>query len=265
MSEGPSHCLNCDAPLHGPYCAACGQREQHRVVPLGHLLQELAHELLHVDHHVLGTFKALLLRPGQLTVEYLEGRRARQIAPLRLYLITSFFLFLLLGTLAPRVIQPGAKGKVHVVAPKGTPATSAAAADPGASPSFRAFLGQIVALLPKVMFILLPVFALLLKGLYLRRGILYAAHVIFALHTHTAAFLMFLVTLALGQIPGLAGWVTLALFLGLPAYLLLALRRTYGQSWPRTVVKGVLLAGVYGPLLLAGAIGVIVWAVYQAG
>jgi hypothetical protein len=280
MNDSPSHCLNCEAPLLGPYCAACGQREQHRVVPLRHLLQELIHEWAHVDEHVLGTFRALLARPGQLTLEYLEGRRVRHIAPLRLYLITSFFLFLLLGTLAPRMVHVnGATKGTVVTAGKGARVAQEPSAPAPQSPFERRmeqggkrvmenpvqFLGQVVALLPKVMFILLPVFALLMKLLYVRRGNLYVAHLIFALHTHTAAFLMFLAAIGLGMVPGLAGWATLALFLGLPTYLLLALRRTYGQSWPKTLLKGALLLGAYAPLVLACAIGAILWAVYQAG
>lgn len=127
-----------------------------------------------------------------------------------------------------------------------------------------AFIAQVISVLPKVMFILLPLFALLMKVLYLRRHILYAAHVIFALHVHTALYLMFLAAIGLGFIPGLAGWVVLAFVFGPPIYLAFALRRTYGQSWFKTLVKELLLGSLYVPLVLTGAIGAILWTLYQA-
>jgi hypothetical protein len=290
MTESPAQCLNCDAPLSGPFCSQCGQRDQHRIVPLRHLLRDLFHEVVSVDHHVMKTFWALLTKPGLLTVDYLEGRRVRHLPPLRLYLLTSFLMFLTLGTLTPRWVKlNGSSSQPAVtITSKGAKAGPTAVKAPGARPAESdtstestfdqkmakggkkaaenpaAFVAQVIAVLPKAMFILLPVFAALLKMLYLRRRILYAAHIIFALHTHTAAYLMFLATIGLGFIPGMKGWMVLALCLGLPVYLALALHRAYGQSWLKTLVKGAILSALYLPLILFGAVGAIVWAVYQS-
>lgn len=281
MPDPSLQCLNCDAPLAGPYCAQCGQRDQHRIVPMRHLLRDLFHELVAVDHNVLRTFWILLSRPGLLTVDYLEGRRVRHLPPLRLYLLTSFLMFLSLGILTPRWVKSSGGSKTSVVTvdePK-RPAPAAPPAKVGggeferkmelggrkASENPAAFMAQVVALFPKVMFILLPVFALLMKLLYVRRKLLYAAHAIFALHFHTAAYLMFMVTIALGFIPGARGWMTGALMLGLPVYLGFSLHRAYGQSWPKTLVKGLLLGAAYVPLVLTGAVAAVVWAVYRAG
>ncbi len=276
MTEPTLQCLNCDAPLAGPFCSQCGQRDQHRIVPLRSLLRDLFHEVVSVDHHVMKTFWTLLSKPGALTVDYLEGRRVRHLPPLRLYVLTSFLMFLTLGALAPRwvklsnrsnqpVVQASASSKVassdssHTFERKMEIGAKKASEDPAT------FAAQVIAALPKVMFILLPIFAVLLKVLYIRRKVLYAAHVIFALHVHTATYLMFLAAIGLGFIPGLRGWMVLGLFLGLPTYLAIALRRTYGQSWVKTLVKGTMLSAIYAPLLLTGAIGALLWALYQAG
>ena len=103
--------------------------------------------------------------------------------------------------------------------------------------------------LPKMMFVLLPLFALLLKMTYLRRKRLYIEHLIFALHSH--AFLFILLTLAVltpavGVAPGLA-WEICAVLV--PMYLLVALRRVYQQGWPKTAVKFLWLAFNYVILL----------------
>jgi hypothetical protein len=93
---------------------------------------------------------------------------------------------------------------------------------------------------PTAMFFLLPVFALLLKLLYMRSGRLYVEHFIFALHYH--AFLFAMATLLLG-IPD--GIIETLVVLWLLVYLFLAMRRVYGQSKRRTFLKYSLLGLVY--------------------
>jgi hypothetical protein len=85
---------------------------------------------------------------------------------------------------------------------------------------------------PHTVFLLLPVFALLLKLLYIRRDRFYAEHVVFALHVHAFFFLMFLIILLLP-------WrrVDMVLVLWMVAYVWLAMRRVYRQGWFRTTVK----------------------------
>lgn len=98
---------------------------------------------------------------------------------------------------------------------------------------------------PKAMFFLLPVFALLLKLLYVRSGRLYVEHFIFALHYH--AFLFAVATLLLGIPDGI--FETLVV-LWLFVYLFLAMRRMYGQSKRKTFLKYSLLGFAYFFVLL---------------
>src|SRR4051794_38334780 len=70
-------CLNCGAPLGGPYCAICGQKDPKPDLTLREFVHETTHELTDWDGKVPRTLKALVLRPGLLTIDYLSGRRAR--------------------------------------------------------------------------------------------------------------------------------------------------------------------------------------------
>src|SRR5258705_6074001 len=90
-----ARCLNCGTPLAGPYCSACGQREHARIISLGLLAKEAIGDIYHVDSRLWRTLRALIRRPGLLTVEFLAGRRARYVPPFRLYLVVSIVLFLL--------------------------------------------------------------------------------------------------------------------------------------------------------------------------
>lgn len=102
---------------------------------------------------------------------------------------------------------------------------------------------------PKAMFLLLPVFAFLLKILYVRRRRLYAEHFVFALHIHAFAFLAFSVMLATRS-PVLTGLLTLWLL----AYVFLAMRRVYGQGVVRTAIKYLTLGWAYSFVLSIGIV-----------
>ncbi len=108
-------------------------------------------------------------------------------------------------------------------------------------------LGRLYNAAPKVAFVLVPVFALILKGLYFRR--LYVEHFVFALHVHAAAFLAFTVILLAAQ-----RWVGLALMAWLTVYAFHALRVAYGGGWWRTLGKMTLLGGAYFVVLCAGIV-----------
>jgi hypothetical protein len=88
-------CPNCHALLHGAFCSACGQkRPEASDLTVRAFVSHAADELVSADSKLLGTLRTLFTAPGQLTVDWREGRRARWIAPLRLYLVTSAVYYL---------------------------------------------------------------------------------------------------------------------------------------------------------------------------
>jgi hypothetical protein len=85
-------CANCGAPLSGAFCAGCGQKAHvHR--SLLHVGEELLHGITHFDGKAWTTLPMLVFRPGKLTREYIEGKRARYIAPVPLFLLVVFLMF----------------------------------------------------------------------------------------------------------------------------------------------------------------------------
>lgn len=120
----------------------------------------------------------------------------------------------------------------------------------------RRFLGA----LPGALFVLVPLFALCLKLLYVRSGRGYLEHLVVALYSHafmlTALLLVFLL-MGAQAIPGLPVWaantvgVVAAVVLNLcvPLYLLWMQKRVYAQGWVKTLIKYVTLGLVYSFLL----------------
>src|SRR6185503_3163668 len=90
-------CMNCGTALTGEYCTACGQRHEPHVHTLGHFLGEAFESITHADSRLWRTLGYLLVKPGRLTREFLDGRRARYLPPFRLYLVISLAFFLIAG------------------------------------------------------------------------------------------------------------------------------------------------------------------------
>ncbi|MCD9027255.1 DUF3667 domain-containing protein [Luteimonas sp. BDR2-5] len=90
-------CRNCGAPMHGaPYCSQCGQKAAHRL-GIGDLRKETWEKWRLFELSVARTLGRLLLRPGTVAREYVEGARSRHVHPLKLLLVCIALLVVLLG------------------------------------------------------------------------------------------------------------------------------------------------------------------------
>ena len=87
-------CANCGTPLMGPWCHACGQLGEDFHRSSWKLLMETIEGLFHFDGRLWRTLPGLAINPARLTNSYLEGHRAPQIPPLRLFLVVLLLVFL---------------------------------------------------------------------------------------------------------------------------------------------------------------------------
>ena len=129
------------------------------------------------------------------------------------------------------------------------------------------FMDYLTSYLPKMMFVMLPVFALLLRLLYLRRQRYYVGHLIFALNYHSFAFIVLLVTtLATVVLPTtVGGLINALLILYLHVYLFVAMYRVYNESWGKTLLKFFVLYICYNTVLALGVGGIAMLALQQMG
>lgn len=93
-------CASCGAPRSGRFCAQCGEKalESTDLDWRHYLLEELPHELFHLDGKLPRTLRSLFTRPGQLAENFVAGRRKPFVGPLRLYLIV-FIAYALMTSL----------------------------------------------------------------------------------------------------------------------------------------------------------------------
>ena len=276
-------CLNCSAPLHGPFCGACGQR----AVPPHPTVRELAgdawQEMTGYDGRIMATLRGLS-RPGFLTREYLEGRRAHYLPPVRVYLFVSVIYFVIAASVPEQIANrsagtiegPGgmrsgitetgdspsmtAEERGELLAQVETapwyvrPMIRAVAEDPG---GFRA---RMFTIMPRVFFALLPVFAGLVALFYRKRH--FPAALVFAVHLHAVAFVIFAISEAL-KFTGnhhLADRVGGILAIVFAAYVLMALRAVFGGRWPMTIVKAIGIGFLYLLAAIPAFMVIILWA-----
>lgn len=284
MEPAIQACLNCGTELRGRFCSHCGQRN----IPPHPTLYQLTHDawvqFSGWDGRFMRTFLTLLRHPGAMTVDVIEGRRARYVTPFRIYLTASVLYFLVAAATpnlrAPAASVPGADVKIDLRDPSAaqqlTPEQreqllkAVERAPWWAKPILKsaatdgiAFRQRVLATLPRVLFVLVPVFAAIVSLFYRRRR--FPQHLVFALHLHAMVFFV----LAVGEAAnftrsaGIAGVVALAGLLFLLVYTLRAFRRVYGDGWIATVLKSAAVGLIY---MVAGAAGLflaVLWAATQ--
>lgn len=113
VRDGHTHedaCLNCGTALVGSHCHTCGQAA-HVHKTLGAFFHDLLHGVFHFEGKIWRTLPLLLLRPGRLTREYIDGRRASYVSPIALFLFSVFLLFATIHALEPgdlgQTLNPG--------------------------------------------------------------------------------------------------------------------------------------------------------------
>jgi hypothetical protein len=85
-------CPNCGTAVVGHYCYECGQ-SAHLPRSIGHIFHDIVHGVLHFDSKGWRTLPMLVTRPGTLTRDYVEGKRARYVAPFPMFLFTVFLMY----------------------------------------------------------------------------------------------------------------------------------------------------------------------------
>lgn len=273
------NCRNCGTPAPGKFCPECGQDTAPHPPSVGEFIHEFIGHYVAFEGKLWRTLMLLFFKPGQLTREYLAGRKQRYVLPLRLYLTISLLFFFLLAVLPNKSVQVGAseearkeakrgreaarqevlignddkdvsimgvkidaQGKFHCNLPEWAcvrikPKLERLKATP--EETMKQGFGSFKDKWPYAMFLLMPIFALLLKLVYLNRGMVYGEHIVFSLHVHAAWFVLVLLMVVLPD--------TLALFvtLALPVYTVIAMRQVYAGRWWASLLRAAAIAVPY--------------------
>ena len=278
-----SQCLNCGAALGGAFCAACGQRSVPANPTVSELVGDAWQEMSGYDGRIAVTFRGLM-HPGQLTRDYLQGRRARYLPPVRLYLTVSVIYFIVAAA-APSV---GARTPGEVTGPGGLRISVSQTSNGGMMiteedraeilnqldsvwwflrPMLKSFVedpdafrARLFTIMPRVFFGMLPVFGAIVAFLYRDRR--FPAGLVYALHIHAFAFLIF----TFAEIAKFSGSQIVAAVVGVIAlvvfavYTHLSLQVVFGGSWLQTLAKETAIGFAYALVSVPAFAIIFIWA-----
>lgn len=240
LSDQP--CRNCGTEVNGRYCPNCGQLAASFHRPILSLIGETISDTFTLDGRLARTLPILLFRPGRLTKNYTEGKRARYVPPFRMFLIASLVFYLVLFALVPPgqylnldeetradVTQGLNEGindvdaqlsqsdrerleeaNIYVDAP-GEYQEEIEKQVVRVLDNPDQFAAQVEAWLPRLSILLVPMTILALTILHIWRRKLYIYdHAIHALHLHSWMFLTGAIAMLLGPyVPGTLLWLYL--------------------------------------------------------
>ncbi len=296
------NCLNCGTTVEDRFCPHCGQENLEPKETVGHLFLHFFEDLTHFDGKFLNTIKTLLTRPGFLTEEYIKGRRATYLHPIRMYFfISATFFFILMtffiggssslfdsdvkasniaqkdstASIAPHLrITTKSKMTVNLAFNVGTDRKRSVREYDSAQKIlpiserddaiYRYINRRWYAVMeymyahpddyqdkiaekfghsfPQMLFIALPVFALLLQILYFRRKQFnYVSHAIFSVHYYCVSFIAFFLIMCVNRMGFFGKYIGVAILLLLLYYLFRAMKRFYKQGGFKTFTKFLLL------------------------
>jgi hypothetical protein len=237
------NCLNCGVTLQGAFCHVCGQKAASVHLGLHDFVHDATHEFLHLDGKILHTVRLLATRPGELTREFLAGRRARYISPVRLYLTFSLIFFTLAAVLPRQPTIVKVRGASELQGDTEFERRLVRGLRK-AEQDGRHISEQVLHNVPKAMFVLMPIFGLLTWAFYRRQQRFYIPHLYYAVHFHSFVFLVMSVYVLLSRL-ALPRQVAGLLVLVTVPYHFMALGRVFGGSRGMTFAKGLAVGLLY--------------------
>jgi len=248
-------CLNCGEVVLGRYCHHCGQHVGEHNKGVWPFIQEFLEEFIRLDSKFLRTLVPLFLKPGFLTREWVAGKRVRYITPLKLYVSLSALCFLAISLTSSRdlIRVDSTPPKMPAVAQKAIeedakqPKTSFERMiekpfqklkfdGPDGAANVKEFGDKFIGRLSTANLILLPIFALLFKLLYIRRSRFYVEHLVFALHYYGFFSIGTTLVIFFSKVVHVP-LVNVAIVLWMLAYLPVAMFVNYRQGIIKTFIK----------------------------
>ncbi|WP_428331304.1 DUF3667 domain-containing protein [Mucilaginibacter sp.] len=323
-----NNCLNCGTTLDGKFCHNCGQENLEIKESFGHMMNHAISDYFHFDHQFFHTLKPLLIKPGYLTNEYMAGKRAQYLHPVKMYIFISLVYFVLLFQsghekvkTVPVAVKPGIKGLVIdslnkqiaqdpdlsavekkqiqkkvtqyggglvAVTEDADSSTSKTGLFSKKDTSYSQYLKEQQQLpanqrdgffkmqarkkiisyrqkygdrskevffdefkhnIPKMMFLMLPLFALILKVTFSNNKKFYVEHLIYTFHLHCFLFIFLAMIMLLELIiPAawvISDWINFGAFIYIIWYIFRSLKQVYHRSSLRTISKMIGMSIMY--------------------
>lgn len=208
-------CQTCGNPHQERFCPHCGEkRHDPHSLTVRHYAEETLEGFTHFDHRFFRSVRALLLKPGLLTAEFVRGRRVPYMLPLPLFLVCNLlFFFFQTNNVFNQPLSSFVQYRPYTYFNTVATVRRALAATGQPEQDFATrFNAAMTSASKSYLFVQIPVFALLLALLFAPKRRTYIEHLIFSTHLYSFLLLFFLLQ---------------GLFILLPAQILLQSRWTH--------------------------------------
>lgn len=350
-----TNCLNCGCPFtnNENFCPECGQKNRGKKITLSIFLRELFAGFFSLDTKFWRTLIPLLISPGKVSKDYIEGKRIKYTNPFRFYLATSIIFFLIISltdnykkfeelrlgkssnsnsqirinnndtetievdldsiqdvvfkqleeqdstiieqtqtetdstkvsyNTEPKTVKPDFNNSLNIIKfskfQKEHPKISIDAAldslqvKKNFSNRFwysrakvfnsiflnkdiaKKFFRQVLSYASIALFILLPLFTLFLKLIYIRKKYTYVEHLVFVFHVQTVLFLLFSIFYIIDFFKHSDNFLPV-FFLLFMIYLFIAMKRFYNQGYFKTFIKYILANTMFFILAMFGSVAI---------
>ena len=285
------NCSNCGNRNTGRYCSECGQSFETFNKPFREVIADLA-GIFSLDAGIFRTIKPFLFKPGFLAREFLCGRRKKYLSPVRLYIFLSIIFFFILGYTGNRkesnsglfdfkmitdstLIEINDSTALSILnndslfyghdvkdSLKNSDIEQVRNSMKRTAENRNNFVSNLMKYASYAMYILMPLFALLLQLVYIRRRRYYIEHLVFSVNMHSFAMLVLtLIFIFQFWFPVAENYIGLGILI-MPIYFISGMKRFYRQSVWKIILK-VIIVGILYIILLIFVLTGIAWLSYK--
>ncbi len=259
-------CITCGTELIGNFCTQCGEKKLNpsKDYSIGKFLEQTVDAFTHFDSKFLRSFKALLLKPGFLTSEFIRGKRTPYMKPVQIYLVATILFYFIFPTNSTfySSVDNMTDGNIlnyevskAVQRKMATDSTSMRLVVKGvneeAAHKSKAFL-----------FLIIPFWGVCFYLLFRKSISFLVPHVVLAVHNLSFFILLFLLYLAIFSVFGhnLGELELIPLMIIFFIYMFISIRKVYRENAVRSIMKSLLSFSSFFLLVVLYRQAITIWA-----
>ena len=268
-----STCPNCQYNWQDSFCSNCGeQRLSNTDSSFVDMFKQLFSSITEVDNKFIKSFRLLIFRPGQLTIDYFAGIRKSRLTPFQVFIFANIIYFFITGVFnqatftTPLKYHINSANFIHQEIAAEMIETKLLSTGQSYKEYETAFNRVAVTQSKTLIFVFIPILTLFLMPLFFNKKIKVVRHVVYSAHFMAFLLLVTIVAMPLIQhiisilnqldfIHVVGNWhelvLSLSLFFVFWLYLYLSFVRLYDEHKGILFIKSILLTGcVYYTLLI---------------
>ena len=230
MTHTEHICKNCGHSFTGNHCNNCGQKIAHRL-DTKHIVHEAVHVFTHADKGIFSLIPMVLLRPGVLALQYVEGKRKRYFSIFQyLILVVGIITFIMSKThymenMAQAINPETTKASARVLAVQGR------------------LMNMLQHYFNIFLFAFLPVFSFFSWLFFRSKGYNYAENFVLqaSIQAQLNTFSLFIIPLSYLLGKNFQGVIIALSFILLLLANTIANRQFFKVSWPKAFFKGLII------------------------